>query len=254
MNNYSRSYTRLITLLFGVATLLLVGCATPPPPKIAVTPDIEQSNGIKIEDARPPTEGKSKTFSLMITSSGYGIWRMADMTDGPTGIRLLTHRAYETFPELATAPVIKINHFVTYVNLKSQLRKMAAGGVIGGAIGALVVGANSATSTPATDGVHTTLIDSAYFAETARKEHTRAFYTEAENPERVPVNLFFIETELLGRKIATRSLFVPPSDNKLTLIEVVDIVVKNHLNFYKNREGSLIPENQSAVAAPKTTP
>ena len=82
--------------------------------------------------------------------------------------------------------------------------------------------------------VLTTQIDSSYFSLTKDKEHRRAFYADSENPENSPVNIVFIETEILGKTIATRSLVPPLKDNpNPTLAEVIDICITNHLAHYK---------------------
>lgn len=211
------------------AALLLAGCTTAPIQPMAV-PGLEKSSTVVIEDLRPPTETQKEIFSLLITSEAYGIYRVMEAATNPTAVRLLAHRAFETFPELANSPKIKVHHFVTYANLQSQLRKGALGGAIGGALGGVL----ASQSAPVPGEVYTIMIDSAAFEQTASKEHQRAFFTKLENPTKAGVNVIYIETEILGRRIATRSL-VPPLKNKpnATLAEIIDISIANHLAFYK---------------------
>jgi hypothetical protein len=191
---------------------------------------LEKSNVVQIDDKRPSTEGQKATFSVLITSEAYAIYRVTETATVPTAVRLFAHRAYEAFPELASNPSIKVHHFVTYANLQSQLRKGAWGAALGGAVGAAIM----SQSSPPKGEVLTTEIDPAIFDQTAAKEHRRAFYTEAENPAKASVNVVYIDTEMLGRRVATRSL-VPPllKHPKATLGEVYDLCIANHLALYK---------------------
>lgn len=100
---------------------------------------LEKSSIVKIEDVRPATEGQPTTFSVLITSEAYAIYRVKESATIPTAVRLLAHRAFEAFPELAESPKIKVYHFVTYANLQSQLRKGAWGAALGGAVGAAIM-------------------------------------------------------------------------------------------------------------------
>lgn len=219
---------RMLVIVCSLA-ILLAGCATGPVQPMSV-PGLEKSNAVTVEDIRPSSEAEKENFSLLISSEAYGIYRVPESATIPTGIRLLSHRAYEALPALEKNPVIKVHHFVTYANLQSQLRWGAVGGVVGGALGAVIMSQPS----PSKGEVYTIQIDSSIFQQTATEEHRRAFYSEAENPSKTPVNVIYIETEMLGRRIATRSL-VPPLKDKPnpTLAEVIDICIANHLALYK---------------------
>src|SRR5262245_46836785 len=101
-------------------------------------------------------------------------------------MRLLAHRAYETFPELSSQPSINVQHFVTYANLQSKLRTSAFVAGLTGPIGVALIGRQEL---PAGE-VLTTQVDSTLFEQTAGdKEYTRAYFTAEENPEKSPVNL-----------------------------------------------------------------
>jgi len=52
---------------------------------------------------------------------------------------LLAHRAFERFPALADAPLIRLYHLLFYTNLKSHLRKQSAAGTFLEPIGAVMV-------------------------------------------------------------------------------------------------------------------
>ncbi len=142
---------------------------------------------------------------------------------------MLAHRAYEAFPGLADQPNIKVRHFVTYANLQSQLRKGVALGMLTGRIGVALIG-------PQTYPVVTTPTDSAQIEKTASdEEHTRAYFTEQENPTKAPVNVIYMDTEILGKRVASRCL-VPPVAGKpnLFLVEAFDMCIANHLAIHRN--------------------
>lgn len=223
---------RAIKSFLALTAIALTGCATGPTTPPPTFPGIEQSDKITIEDLRPKSESEKEIFSLMITSSAYAIYRVADEATAPTGPRLLAHRAYEAFPELADQPNIKVRHFVTYANLQSQLRKGVALGMLTGPIGVALIGP---PTYPASEVV-TTPIDSAQIEKTAGdEEHTRAYFTEQENPTKAPVNVIYMDTEILGKRVASRCL-VPPVAGKpnLFLVEAFDMCIANHLAIHRN--------------------
>lgn len=218
--------------LLVASPLIIAGCASQPslpPPEF---PGIEQSDKIVIHDQRPSNESEKKIFSLLVTSSAYAIYRMPDTATAPTGPRLLAHRAYETFPELSTQPSIDVHHFVTYANLQSQLRKSS---LLAGLTGPIGVAILSSQELPVGD-VLTTRIDSNTFEQTAGdEEYARAFFSAEENPEKSPVNLIYIDAEMLGQRVASRCL-VPPIKDKpnLFLVEALDMCISNHLALYRS--------------------
>ena len=215
------------------ALFLLNGCATAPGRPYLVH-GLEKSSAVKIEDRRPASEREKKVFTYLITSEAYGIHRFAESTAAPVGVRLLAHRAYEAIPALKQNPVIKVNHFVVYANLQSELRQGALGAAIGGAIGAVIATQGSSAKVK----VRTTKIDSYLFEETKYIEFRRGYYIEHENPSNAPVNIVYIETEILGRRIATRSI-APSlwSEPGITLTEIIDVCILNHLSLYKRIKG-----------------
>jgi hypothetical protein len=68
--------------LLLIVPLLLCACAP------AITrvdlPGSDQSISVPVEDLRPENEKKTEIFSSMVTSSGYGIYRMGDETLEPS--------------------------------------------------------------------------------------------------------------------------------------------------------------------------
>jgi len=222
---------RLLKSLLVLSALTAAGCATTPPVPPPEYPGIEQSASVNIQDLRPATESKKEIFSLLVTSDSYGLYRIEDAATKPTGMRLLAHRAYETFPELKNDPSIKFQHFVAYSNLQSHLRKTSILAGLTGPIGVALL----ASDTPKPGEVLVTQVDSALFDKTSGdEEYTRALFTEQENPERVPVNLVWIDTEMLGKRVASRCL-VPPQANKpyMYLVEAFDLCIAKHLDLYK---------------------
>ncbi len=218
-----------LCVLLTSLVLFMAGCATAPIKPMAID-GLERSNVVAIEDKRPATEGQKATFSLLVTSEAYAIYRVTEAATNPTAVRLFAHRAYESLPQLADTPSIKVHHFVTYANLQSQLRRGALGAGFGGVIGATIM----SQSSPPPGVILTTEIDPAYFEQTAAKEHRRAFYTQEENPSKASVNIIYIDTEMLGKRVTTRS-FIPPLINNPnpTLGDLFDLCIANHLALYK---------------------
>jgi len=220
-------------IIMALGFLLLAGCASKPP-EIPAMPveNLEQSSAIVVEDLRPETEGKSETFSVNIMRESYGIYRVDEAFINPPAPRLLAHRAFEAFPELADAPLIKLYHLVVYTNLKSHLRKYSAGMTFLGAVGGLLVSSkvyqlNQVFSSP--------IDDAAFFDNTAKKEHRRAFYTEEENPDDSPTHLIYIDTEMLGKRIASRCLIAlnAYADSAYPMTEKTDACIQKHLALYQ---------------------
>lgn len=244
------SNMKLLTTFCLATTLFMTGCAIVQTAPMAI-PSIEKSSSVVIEDLRPASEGKDELFSSFVFSEAYGISRFAERDANPTGMRLLSHRAYETFPELNKS-AFKVHHFVSYINAAAAYRKIAAGAALGSIAaqgGNFATGAQAgsnaagarlsdkADSAIAKAGeVFTTQIDGTIFQKTADKEHQRAFYTQTENPSKATaLRVIYIETEILGKRIASRSI-VPPLTGKpqVTHAEVLDICIAKHLALYKN--------------------
>lgn len=222
---------RLLQGLLVLSVLAATGCAVTPPVPPPEYPGIEQSASVSIQDLRPATESQKEIFSLLVTSSAYGLYRIEDAATKPTGMRLLAHRAYETFPELKNQPSIKIQHFVAYSNLQSHLRKTSILAGLTGPIGVALL----ASDPPKPGEVLVTPVDSTLFDKTSGdEEYTRALFTEQENPERVPVNLVWIDTEMLGKRVASRCLVPPQADKPyMYLVEAFDLCIARHLDLYK---------------------
>ena len=241
-------FARIILPLF---TLLISGCVSVPPPKPLNVVGLEKSSQVSVIDLRPASENENKCFSFMVTSEAYAIYRFPELTTSPNRLRILSHRAYETLPGLASAPTLKVHHFVAYVNMKSELRRSSIAGGLGGAIGGAIMAASS--SSPKDGQIVTATIDPSIFAQTEEDEHRRAFYSTQENPSKTSVNVIYIDTEILGQRIATRSLMPRIiSDHPMSVAEMFDKCITDHLAYYKASQPAQIPASQ--VIAKDVTP
>lgn len=216
-----------------IGALTLAGCASQPAVPPPQFPGIEQSDSVAVQDLQPKTESEKEMFSLLVTSSAYGIMRMPDEATKPTGVRLLAHRAWEALPQLREQPSIKVHHFVTYANMQSRLRKNSLLAGFTGPIGVLIAG--DPENVPGQ--VQTSRIDSTLLAQTeGDEEYTRAQFSEQENPEKMPVNLIYIDTEMLGQRLASRCLVPPQADKpNMFLVEVFDLCIERHLALYGSK-------------------
>jgi hypothetical protein len=182
------------------ASFLLGGCATQVVP--LNVPGIERSEAARVQDLRPATEKESEIFSLSITNEAYALYRVADAVMAPPPIRLLQHRAFETFESRGAPADIKVRHLVVYRNLQAGMRKAVLGQAIGGLIGAAVAG--KAVTDPS--GMAHSLVDASAFDALEKTEYKRAQYSAEENPGRGPVYIIYVETEVNGTRAFTRTL------------------------------------------------
>ena len=230
----------LLVLTAALMALGLGACAPGQPSRVDV-PGIAASDP-GLEDLRPPAEKTAENMSLLIISEEYGIHRLPETRTDPTGIRLLAHRARQSLPPASRSAPIKVHHLVIYENIQAQLRAGAVA-VPGGAIGSAITSAVAAqpptaapaalgTSAPDRLGVATIAIDPAVFAETAEKEGRRGLYTKEENPRRAPVRVIYIDTDIGGRRVASRSLVRLDASPEPALGETLDRAIGNHLALY----------------------
>lgn len=186
-------------LLQAVFLLLtLSGCALPVT-KINVS-DISRSESTNVLDLRPSNEKQFENFSLVVTSDAYGTYRIPDTSIQPSPARLLQHRAFEKFGN-GTGHEIKLYHLVAYSNLQAGLRHTAATAAIGGAFGAAVSG----TPPKSMPAMRSKVIDGAAFASQSGEEYKRALSSVEENPGRGAVHIIYIETEINGKRVFSRT-------------------------------------------------
>jgi hypothetical protein len=183
-----------------IVSLLIAGCATAPPIPLSV-PGIERSDSVVLKDLRPPAEKERELFSLSITNDAYGMYRVADAAFTPPLIRVFQHRVFEKLGTGSAAINLQVHHFVVYRNSQAELRRssmFAVGGIVGAAL------AGSAVKYPS--GASASLIDSKIFDIPADQEYKRAMYTEDENPGRGSVYVIYIETEMQGKRVFSRTM------------------------------------------------
>lgn len=212
-----------IILAFAV---LLSGCATQSTIEI---PEIEQSDTLQVKDLRPEMEKQSKTFSFLITSESYGMYRLGDSETAPPGIRVLQHRIYEKYGTDSTTGAIKVHHFVVYRNMQAEFRRSSIGAGLGGVVGAMAQG--PVVTDPS--GIATSLVDAKTFESLAENEHKRAQYTEEENPGRGSVYVIYIETEMQGKRVFTRAVAPMKNDSsKDPFVTALESSIQFHLSQY----------------------
>lgn len=188
--------------LLLVLPLLLSACA-PVVTRINL-PGTDNSTSVQITDLRPATEKESKIFSLLITSSEYGIYRKGDQTLDPPMTQIFRRMAYDKLGAGRAEPVsISIYHMVVYENRKSELRRGVAGGEIGGIIGAAVAAHINAEKTI---NISQSVIDRDQFEESIDEEYKRALYTDVENPQRASVFVIYIDAAVDGKRAFVKTM------------------------------------------------
>jgi hypothetical protein len=210
-------------LLLLVVPLLLCGCAAK-----AVRMDMagtDQSAAVPVKDLRPDSEKESEIFSLMITSSGYGTYRKGDEALDPPMPQVFRRMVYEKVGAGGAPTDITIHHMVVYMNMKSELRKGAIGS-IGGVVGAVIT-ASMASNVGV--NMNQALVDRATFEAAGHEEYERAFYTEAENPERASVFVVYIDATVNGKRVFIRTMApVRGPKGQAPIVEAV----KSSIQFY----------------------
>lgn len=186
----------IVSLCFAI---LIAGCASPII-KVDVS-NLEESSSVRTIDLRPPSEKENKLFSLLITSEAYGISRFGEERMIPIPLRLLQHRVYEKFSNESTSLELKVHHFVTYLNMKSELRGFAMGSAIGGAVGGSIM---AGTAKYGVNGIAEIITEEDFIAE--EEEYKRGLYTEEENPEKVSVFIVYLDAEINGKRVFVKTM------------------------------------------------
>ncbi|ARN20187.1 hypothetical protein [Piscinibacter gummiphilus] len=210
-----------------VLGILLGGCASQAP-TVDVS-GLERSSVLRVEDLRPETERRSETFSYSISSDAYAIYRLEDGATNPSALRLLQHRAFEQSGGKPDVGALKVRHLVVYRNLQAEFRRTAVAGALGGTVGAVLVG----PPMKGPDGTATSAVDRAGFEALGATEYKRGIYSAEENPDRGSVHVVYIETEIGGKRVFTRTVGpVKGKDGNNALSDVVDASIKAHLSQY----------------------
>ena len=174
-----------------VITLVAAGCAS----KSLDIPNLERSSTFVVEDLRPDSEKVDKTFSLLIGTKSYGIYRRGDKWVDPDPIRFFQHKLFEKYPDVSNQPDVKVHHLVVYQNARSQLSRGAIGGALGGIIGSVIA---SSTNKYGIDGKASLTTREEF--NSFEEEYQRANYTAEENPGKVTVYKVYLEAEIDGKR------------------------------------------------------
>ncbi len=220
--------------LFIVAILAIFayGC-TVSPVKVNI-PKIKESSVAQIEDLRPAAEKKNELFSFSIFSEAYGTYRRGDELIDPNPVRVLQHRAYEKLSSSDQPIQIKVNHFVVYMNLQSELKRSATGAALGGIIGAAIA---SGTQKYGVDGIATIISQEEF--ESHDEEYKRAFYTAEENPDKVSVYNVYLEAEVNGKSFFVKTMTptrLPEDDKRNSHIVAVETAIAFFLDQFNKEE------------------
>jgi hypothetical protein len=214
-----------------MAILLSMLCAacTPVVTKVNV-PDMAKSDSLSVRDVRPDNEKDRKLFSLLVSSKEYGIFREGDARLSPSPTRLLQHQVFEKFNVSGELPKVDVYHFVVYSNMKSKLRSNAVFAGIGGILGGLAANAAATHVAMASTGT----VDEKMFDNwSGDNEYQRALFTEAENPTRAPVYIIYIDTDIDGKRVLTRTVSsIEQQGGESSLVTAVQLAITNHLGHY----------------------
>ncbi len=232
---------------FALLMLACAGC-TPAVTKLNVA-DISKSDALQVTDKRPASEKENKIFSLLITSKEYGVIRTGDVHLSPPPVRLLQHEAYQKFAADGSAHTVTVYHFVIYQNMRTQLRAGAIGAGLGGALGAVV--GNSIASHDAASQTH--LYDEMSF-NSVSDEYLRGQYNGWENPDNASVYVIYIDTDIDGKKVFTRTVAsMKPHGDQNPLADGVELAIKNHLAHYDGNGTAASPATQPSVISATTS-
>jgi hypothetical protein len=211
--------------------LLAVTCAACAPVVTKVNiPDIGKSDAVQLTDMRPPSEKEHEIFSLLVTSKEYGIWRVGDVQLAPPPLKLLQYE-FAKQPNAGNAtPKVVVRHFVVYANMQSQLRRGAVGAGIGGVIGGLIGNAIANHG----ENALTSNVDEQAFDAMATEEYKRGLFTAAEDPNKASVFIVYIDTEINGVRVFTRTIApaIAKKGGQPPLADAVELAIRNQLAKY----------------------
>lgn len=215
-------------LLIALLAITCVACA-PVVTKVNI-PDIGKSDAVQLTDMRPASEKEHEIFSLLITNKEYGIWRVGDVQLSPSPVKLLQYElAKQPNADSATSKVV-VRHFVVYANMQSQLRHGAVGAGIGGVIGGLIGNAMANHN----ENALTSDVNEHAFDAMATDEYKRGLYTTTEDPGKASVFIVYIDTEINGVRVFTRTIApaIPKKGTQPPLVDAVELAIRNQLAKY----------------------
>jgi hypothetical protein len=226
-------------LIVGLLALACAGCV--PPAKVDM-PDAAKSASLPVSDMRPASEKDKKIFSLLLTSKEYGVIRTGDSGLSPSPVTVLQ---YDAFQKLGGADhEVAVYHFVIYINAKAHLRSQAIFAGIGGIVGGMIShSVYNHTTSPETQLINRSTFDNV----SGENEYERAYYTRDEDPGNSPVYIIFLDTDIDGKRLFTRTVAPMQQQGKENaLAAAVELAIKNHLNDYA---GSGMPASDPVTSS-----
>ena len=228
--------------------LACTGCA-PVVTKVNL-PDIAKSNSLSVSDMRPASEKERKMFSLLVSNDKYGIVRTGDARLSPSPLRLLQYQAFDKFNASGHLPKVGVYHFVVYQNTKAQLLAETTGAVAGGLIGALIAQSITDHDVPAS----TRFFDEETFDTQSSDEYQLGLFTKSENPKKGAVYIIYIDTDVDGKKVFTRTIApIHKHGDQDPLASAVQLAIKNHLDHY-DASVPMVATPDAVVAPTVVTP
>ncbi len=195
-------------------------------------PDMATSDWVTVSDLRPATEKESRFFSLSIVSKQYGIYRVGDARLSPPAVKLLQYEVAKQWHANDGSPTVNVYHLVIYMNTQSETRREAASVAVGGALGA-VIGDEIASHN---EMAQTRLVDEKAFDGLATEEYQRGLYSQAENPKKTSVYIVYIDTDIDGKRVFTRTIAaVDSKGNEDPLADAIELAIRNHLAKYQEK-------------------
>jgi len=212
-----------------IVSLFLCACAHTPVP--FDLPAEAQSISIPVEDLRPESEKNDEIFSLLVTSSQYGIYRKGDKTLSPPITDIFRWMVFERLGETEKNLKISVYHMVVYMNMKSMLRRQAFAFPIGGAIGVIIAG-NTVASTV---NISQSLVDREQFEHSSKTEAHRAFYSEEENPGNAPIFVIYIDAAVKDKRVFIKTIApLSAPDGQYPLALAVEGAIQYWLDQYSS--------------------
>ncbi len=209
------------------AAILLSGCAAPIY-KHEVA-GLQRSESVRLVDARPKEESEQELFSALITSDAYATYRYSTQTLDPSAVRVFQHKIYEKFADSSSPVDVKIYHFVSYMNMQSSFRRSSIGSIFGVVGAAVAVGTQNYNS----DFKASSINREQFEAITRDNEYTKSFFTEAENPNKAPVFVVYIDADINGKRSFVKGIApTARSDGKNSYLYAVENTISAFLSNY----------------------
>lgn len=205
-------------------------CACAPSTTHVDFPGTDQSISVLVHDLRPNSEKQSILFSSFIMNGGYSIYRKGDETLDPPMVNIFRRMVFEKIGDANLDMNITIHHMVVYENHQSEHRFLGIGAGLGGAIGGALSGAYSAAQeSTANVNITQSLVDRNQFENSGREEYFRAYYTEAENPDKASVFVIYIDASINEGRVFVKTMaptYAPGGKSAYSL------AVKSAIDYY----------------------